>query len=226
MKTEHLKKYLNKLSSREVLERPASAVSPGLEVVRVGGQVHLNASNTNYSFGGLHRVFRKAFQKIEIQKHGFQNVLILGFGAGSVATLLREEFEMPCRITGIEADHEVIRLGREYFRVSRFHDLEVIEADACEYIKLCDQQYDLIVVDVYVDFEVPEECEGREFIDGIARCLSAGGMIVFNKMIYNHEAGRQAAELERKFNDLGGRTRVLKVRESVLNKIIVFEKTR
>ena len=46
---------------------------------------------------------------------------------------------------------------------------------------------------------------------------------MFNKMIYNHKAGEEAEELEKKFKTLDGKTSVIKVRESVLNKVIIYE---
>lgn len=224
MKVSKLRKYLHRLSYREIVERPVSEINPGLEVVRTGNGIQLNASNTNYSFGGLHRVFRKALREVTWQGRTFSKVLILGFGAGSVAAILQEELGFPCHIKGVELDPEVIRVGKEHFSTGRYDKLEVVKADAAEYLEQDSGKYDLIVVDVYIDFEVPASCESHEFVDQIYDHLMPGGVMLFNKMIYNHEAGVQAEALETKFRALPGRTHVIKIRESVLNKIIVFEK--
>ncbi|HSG68115.1 MAG TPA: hypothetical protein VK994_05365 [Bacteroidales bacterium] len=226
MKLPKLKRYLQNFGFREVLERPLSYISPGLEVVRLGDSIHLNASHTNYSYGGLHRVFQKAFREVSLQNRKLTDVLILGFGAGSVASIISDELQMLCNFTAVEIDPEVIRLGKEYFNTGRFETLIMVEADASDFIENDSGLYDLIVVDVYIDFEVPASCESMSFVQGLYERLLPGGMVIFNKLVYNHEAGIEATELERKFNSLQGRTSVVKVRESVLNKIIVFEKER
>ena len=224
MKVPKLKKYMDRFASGQLIEKLTSEVNPLLEVIRIGEKTLLNSSNTNYSYGGLHQVFQKAFKKIKPDERKIEHALILGFGAGSVATILREELHIACHITGVENDPEVIRLGKEYFDTARFQDLEIVEMDAAEYISDKKQQYDLIVVDVYVDFEVPDSCQTIEFVKNLNDALMPGGMILFNKLIYNHQAGTEATELENKFRTLAGSTRIIKVRENVVNKIIVFKK--
>lgn len=219
-----LRQYLKKYSSRQLIESSASSVNSMLEVVKIGDKLMLNSTNTNYSFGGLHRVFQKAFQEIKPQKSDLKDVLILGFGAGSVAAILRDELNIKCRITGVEKDHEVIRLGKDHFKTGRYADLELIEDDAASFMKKESRLFDMIIVDVYVDFEVPESCESKEFVDDIYKCLARGGVILFNKLIYNHESGKERDELVKKFNSLDGSTRIIKTRENVVNNIIVFEK--
>jgi len=217
-----LKRILEKFASGHVIEKVGSEVSNMLEVVKAGDTIMLNSPNTNYSFGALHRVFQKAFKKLDIRKKQIRDVLILGFGTGSVATILREELGLDCSITAVEKDPRVLTLGREYFNTDRFTDLTVIETDAVKFIANAPGSYDLVIVDVYVDFEVPASCETMEFIINLTKCLKPGGMVMFNKMIYNHKAGEEAEELERKFESLDGKTSIIKVRESVLNKMIIF----
>ena len=219
-----LKNLLRKYASRQVMEQTGSAVNNMLEVVKIGDKFLLNSANANYSYGGLHRVFQKVFKKINIQARQLQDVLILGFGTGSVASILREELEIDCKITAVEKDPEVIRLGEKYFDTGRFTEMDLIEADAAEYVAGENNTFDLLIVDVYVDFEVPESCEQQGFIDKLERCINPGGILVFNKLIYNHQARLEAEELRKKFKSLPGKTRLIKVRENVLNMLIVYEK--
>ena len=223
IKVTDVSKYLKFLSSGKVIEKSASMLNGTLEVRKLGDVLMLNSANTNYSFGGLHRVFRKAFEKVSIAERDISNVLILGFGAGSVASILLEEYKISCKIRAVEKDPEVIRLGREYFDTQRYAGLEIIEADAEEFMRNEKLHYDLIIVDLYVDIEVPAFCHSLEFISALQSCLAEKGMIMFNKMLYNHKARQEAQELEKKFNSLQGRVKVLKIRENVVNKMIVYE---
>jgi spermidine synthase len=222
-KTNLLQKFIGKFASRLVIEQTTSELNPMLEVVSVGDRIILNAANTNYSYGGLHRVFQKIMKKVDIPGRQINEVLILGFGTGSVASILKEEIGLDCHILAVEKDPEVIRLGKKYFATDRFTDLDIIEADAAEYVATSRRKFDLIVVDVYVDFEVPESCETDEFVAGLEKCLKPGGMVLFNKLVYNHQLGKQAAALIEKFESLKGNTKIIKVKENIVNRVIVYE---
>lgn len=221
---EYIKRKLAKFRAGKVIERIDTDLNPGLEVLQQGDLMILNSANANYSFGGLHSVFRKAFALIKIDKRNIDDVLVLGFGAGSVASILLEELKIDCSILGVEKDPEVIRIGRKYFNTDRYAKMEIVEADAAAFIETEKSRYDLIIIDVYVDIHVPESCETMEFLNAVESCLKPGGMALFNKMIYNRESGIQAKELERKFNTLAGELRILKIRENVVNKVFVYEK--
>ena len=219
-----IRKGLRKYRQARVIEEIDTSINPGLEVMEVGDQIILNSSNANYSFGVLHKVFQKAFKAVQIADQKIENVLILGFGAGSVASMLTNELDIKCSIAGIEKDPEVIRIGKKYFNTDAYKNLEIIEADAAEYLNAEKLRYDLIIIDVYVNIHVPDSCESKGFIRNIDRCLKPGGMALFNKMIYNREATKQAKELEQKFGTLAGELKVLKIKQGVMNKMFVYTK--
>jgi len=214
---------LGKVSGRQIIELSSSDINPSLEVIRLGNKIVLNSSNANYSFGGLHTVFQRVFKKLRISDRAIKDVLVLGFGAGSVPSIMQEELGMYCNFTAVEVDPEVIRLGRSYFNIDRFDQLQLVEADAATFMRENIQCFDLIIVDVYIDFEVPESCETSNFVTDLRRSISPGGMILFNKLVYNYEAKLSARELMAKFKALDGETRMIKVKQNLVNRIIVFE---
>lgn len=218
-----LNNILKKISGRQIIEMSKSDINPALEVVKLGDRVVLNSSNANYSFGGLHRVFQKVFKKLKVRERGIRDVLILGFGAGSIPSILQDELGMECSYTAVEIDPEVIRLGRAYFDIGRYRDLELFEEDAVAFMERNQKSFDLVIVDVYIDFEVPESCETAIFVNDLARSLKPGGMILFNKLVYNHEAKIQVKELHDKFKKMDGNTQLIKVKDNVVNRIIVYE---
>jgi len=218
-----LNSFLAKISGRQIIEMSRSEINPSLEVIKMGEKLVLNSSNANYSFGGLHRVFQKVFKKIHLSDRNMEDVLILGFGAGSILAIMQEELGLRCHFTAVEIDPEVIRLGRAYFDIDRYDRLQLIEADAATFMKENKGSFDLIIVDVYIDFEVPESCETTNFVNDLQRGLNPGGMVLFNKLVYNYHAKQSARELMNKFNMLDGDARMIKVKENVVNRIIVYE---
>ena len=164
------------------VKRVEGKLTAVLEVTYEQGKKVLNAGDVNYSFGALHTVFRIALQKANIIESPPAEVLILGFGAGSIASILVEEFGQHPRITGIEADAVVVQLARQEFNIGRFSELEIENTTAEKFISACPAKFDLIAVDVFIESRVPESCKSHAFLENLYRCLTKNGRVVFNEM--------------------------------------------
>ncbi|CAN5321960.1 hypothetical protein BH09BAC5_BH09BAC5_25820 [soil metagenome] len=170
-----------------------------LEVTFEQGKKVLNAGEVNYSFGALHHVFRVALQRAKVFENPPQEVLILGFGAGSIATILIEEFGLNTRITGIEADPVVLQLAREEFDINRFPDLEIENIFAEKFLSTCNAKFDLIAVDLFIESKVPESCKTHGFLEDLYRCLKKNGRVVFNEMPEENLSGED--DFEKRFRN-------------------------
>lgn len=176
-----LKKIMSWVWPQKVQIREGK-ISPVLEVTYENGRKVLNAAHVNYSFGALHEVFQIAFEKAGIAKRNPKQVLILGYGGGSIASILVDELKLSPEMTGVEADEEVIRIARREFDADLVPKLRLVHARAEEFVKTCEAQFDLIAVDVFVEQHVPEACLSLEFLNALNRILLPGGTIVFNRM--------------------------------------------
>jgi spermidine synthase len=166
----------------KVIDRQQSALNPYLEVSLTRGRLMLNTAGANYSFGGLHTVFQVAFRKIDFDKYSVKNMLLLGLGAGSVPSIIYDELKMNIAITAIENDVVVIDIGKKYFNTSQFEKLNIVCADAYEYLQNSNEMFDVIVIDIYEDIKVPEKFETKDFLQMVHDHLNAGGMMIFNKV--------------------------------------------
>lgn len=164
------------------LKRVEGKITKILEVSFEHGKKVLNAGDVNYSFGSLHDVFRIALQKAKIIEHPPEDVLILGFGAGSIASIIVEEFGQNPNLTGVEADPVVIQLAKDEFDLARFSNLDLENKTAEEFISQNKNKFDLIAVDVFVESNVPETIKSKEFISGLYDHLQKNGRVVFNEM--------------------------------------------
>ncbi len=180
------------------VKRVEGKLTAVLEVTYEQGKKVLNAGEVNYSFGALHAVFRIALQKARIIESPPADVLILGFGAGSIASIIVEEFGQHPRMTGIEADPVVMQLAREEFNIGRFADLEMENTTAEKFMTSCPSQFDLIAVDVFIESRVPESCKTHAFLENLYRCLSKNGRVIFNVM---PEANAGENEFEARFRN-------------------------
>jgi spermidine synthase len=164
------------------IEVTNSTWNPVLEVVLNGGKYSLNSENTNYSFGSLHTLFRKTFRKLKLNWKGINDVLILGFGTGSVARIIGK-YKSDCIIDGVEIDNKIIELGEKYFHTDSLKNTNIYCAAADQFLEDYQKKYDLIVIDVYLDMNVPEELETEKFLVLVRNALKVGGLVVFNKFI-------------------------------------------
>jgi len=167
-----------------------------LEVNQRDGRLVLDSLHVNYSFGNLHRVFQHTFQVEKLDVSQLKEVLILGFGAGSVAHILQKELGCTANITGVEIDQEVIVLAHQYFDLQKIVHLEIKLADAFEFVKTAKPIYDLIVVDLFVDQLIPEKFDTPEFMEHVCRILVSGGTLFFNRMTYSHRDKQRTRQFE------------------------------
>lgn len=178
---------LNKLLSfiRPVVVRTERGnVTAQLDVVYENGRKVLHASTVNYSFGALHDVFRAAIHRAQINHTQQSQVLILGFGAGSIAHILRYELKLGAAITGVDADEVVLQLAREEFAADSIEQLQLVCAPAEVYVQHNHDRYSLICVDVFVEGNVPQVCRTPEFIANLHSLLNDKGKLIFNFMRY------------------------------------------
>ena len=167
-----------------------SAVSGTLELWLINGRKVVHAPHVNYSFHSLHRVFQRAFRSAVLKKNPPQKVLVLGFGAGSVAHILHTEYGFDCSITGVDLDPVMLRLAQEEFNQTPSPRLRLFAADAVAFVATDTGTYDLIVVDVFVDELVPEAVTAPSFLAQTLQRLAPGGRFFLN-LITGTRQGQQ-----------------------------------
>ncbi|MCK6616783.1 MAG: fused MFS/spermidine synthase [Cyclobacteriaceae bacterium] len=203
-----------------VVEKRPSAVSGELEVWYQNGKHVLHASNANYSFDTLHKIFQKAFKKFEIKKRNPKNALILGFGAGSVASILCDELMLSPEITGVELDHQVIELAKKYFQLDRYENLSIHVSDAAEFAQQEKVTYDLVVSDVFVDKHMPEAIIQKSYAEDLVRLTARGGIGMMNWICETKEHHRFRASMEAWLNELAMKTDMY--RASSINYLLIW----
>ncbi len=157
-----------------------------LEINRRSGHFVLDSLHVNYSFGNLHRVFQHAFQMEGLDTDALHEVLILGFGAGSVARILQDEWGCAAKLTGVEVDAGVIDLAEKYFDLKTLKYLDIQIADAFEFVQQAEPIYQMVVVDLFLDHWIPEKFDTPEFLQQLHRILLPGGKVFFNRLAYSH----------------------------------------
>ncbi|MEL6987810.1 MAG: hypothetical protein AAGK97_08260, partial [Bacteroidota bacterium] len=81
------KKYLSYFIELHIESAPGE-INPHLYVSLKNGRLQLSTANAVYSHEELYLNFKQAFDKLKFEKLEGKNVLILGFGLGSIPIII------------------------------------------------------------------------------------------------------------------------------------------
>ncbi|MBB4804008.1 putative membrane-bound spermidine synthase [Flavobacterium nitrogenifigens] len=161
-----------------------SARSKIIEVTWANGELVLDSENTNYSYGSLQRILRYGLRNIGYEKILKMNhILLLGVAGGSVVKTLVDEIEYKEKITGVEIDPDMIQVANQYFNLNQIEQLELVIDDAFEFVLKTKEQYNLIIIDVFEDTNMPNFLFEKFFLNRVCALLKDDGFILFNTMI-------------------------------------------
>ncbi len=114
-----------------------------------------------------------------------ENILILGLGGGSTSNSFTYAYP-DIKIDGVEIDPCVIYLGKRYFNMTT-KNLNIITLDARLYVKITEEKYDIVIIDVYRDAYIPTHMVTTEFFEQIKAVLKEDGVICINIIYFNQE---------------------------------------
>jgi spermidine synthase len=166
--------------------KETSTISKSIEVTLYNGKMLLNTENTNYSFGSLQSILKTGLLDIgatEISR--MESVLILGVAGGSIIQTLVSDFSFSKKITGVELDQEIIHIANSYFDLDKIPNFKCVIADAEKFVQTDTSHYDLLIIDIFKDTEMPEFLFQESFISNCKQLLNKNGYILFNTMHLN-----------------------------------------
>ena len=117
------------------------------------------------------------------------NLLILGLGTGTYATLCRRYFPN-MSVEGVEIDEKIADLASEYFQLP--NDVAVDVYDGRAYLNTrisSDKKYDVIMVDAYQDITIPFQMSTIEFFTQVKNHLKENGVMVVNMNMKSKQEG-------------------------------------
>ncbi len=174
------------------IESTSSEHNPHLYVSLRKGRYQLSTANAIYSFEDLYDNFQDAFNEINLDHLNIKNVLILGFGLGSIPIILEQNFEKKYHYTGIEIDEEVLYLASKYAIPGINSGIELVCADAVHYVKSSTTKFDMITVDLFQDDVIPQQFEQLAFLENVKKLLTPTGILLYNRLAFNSEDVKQS----------------------------------
>ncbi len=159
-------------------KKVSSRVNGTLEITWMNGKKVLDSKNANYSYGTLQKLLSYGLSKIEIPPKS--EILLLGLGGGSIVYSLRNTFKHQGNITAIEIDPVIIDIAQNEFHINDIDNLKIVCEDAMSYIVSCQDQFEIIIIDIFIDNRVPDSFYAIPFWEEVISVLQPKGNIVFN----------------------------------------------
>lgn len=167
---------------QKILEEKESKYNGHLKVIRSWGLgTYIQASGLTQSGGVVETIWGKTVRKIKNLRPKVRNALILGYGGGTVAKLLKKNWQ-DIDIEGVDIDPVIVELGKKYLGDQK---INIKIGDASDYVKLKPAgSYDLVIVDLYNGDKFPEKFEKESFLKITKKLLTKDGIAVFNRLYY------------------------------------------
>lgn len=175
----------------KLLEEVQSPLNGLIQVKSIFGQPRILVNGMIQSGGLTEAIWKKGVKKISnlqpVRRQGgllISNVLILGLGGGTAVQLINKYFPQ-AKITGVEIDPIMIKLGKKYFALDKITNLKIINTNALDFAKnyaLHPTPYTLILVDLYLGNQFPVKAESKPFLMGLKKLVVQDGVIVINRL--------------------------------------------
>ena len=179
----------NLFTGVKILEEVESKANGKIVVVkRLGFGTYIQVEGLTQSGSVVYDVWRSTLRKVKKSKIPIKNILILGLGGGSTAIISRKYWPNS-NITGVDVDPVIVEMGGKYM------GLGDVEMD----IRICDgekfvreavkdkRKYDLVLIDMYVGYEVPDKFEKRDFLEKVRSLIDGNGLVVFNRLYFGEK---------------------------------------
>lgn len=175
------------------LEHTATQINPNLALSLRKGRYFLTTPNAIYSYGDLYDNFTQTFRQLDLDQLKIEEVLILGFGLGSIPYMLEKKFRKSYRYVGVERD-EVVALWASKYVLSGLRSPVALQiADAWVFAGSCAERFDLIIMDIFVDDKIPDEFQTIDFLECLRDLLNKNGMLLYNRLTL-HDKDRLLTE--------------------------------
>ena len=108
-----------------------------------------------------------------------KNILILGGGALTLAMALINNLPNSI-ITVVEQNKRLVSVASQYFNYLPNPRMEIVIEDARTYIDGLNAKFDLIILDIYDDFQMPDYFISHEFANKVSGLMQPSSVMVTN----------------------------------------------
>lgn len=122
-----------------------------------------------------------------------KRICVLGLGGGT--QVMGFHSALPhAHIDAVELRESVIKVAHHYFELPKTPRIHLIHEDAFQHMSRTNQQYDLLVADLYLQDGIDERQLQSEFLQNCIQSLSDDGWLILNYWL-DHELSDELTQL-------------------------------
>lgn len=169
-----------------------------IEIQLHNGKYILDSKTVNYSYGNLELILEKALRFIGFSTiKTYNNTLVLGVAGGSVIATLYDKIKYKGKIVAVDLDKEMLHLASDFFLLNKHKNCTFINLDAYDFCKQTKEEFNLVIVDLFLDDLMPSFIFTEEFNNELKRIVAPNGTILINTMFNDKvKAKKQVTKIE------------------------------
>lgn len=183
------------------LEETQSQYHSILAVNLINGRCQLCCEKAIYSFDDKYDNYRLAFERLAFEQYQWKSVLVLGLGLASVPFMLEQIFKQKFHYTAVELDEVVAELSNRYTLSDLDSPVEVVIADAYQYMMNVKETFDIIIMDVFAEDVIPNKFQTPKFLRLLDDHLTDDGVLLYNRMATTVDDLKENNIFLKKFKD-------------------------
>ncbi len=165
----------------------------GAVIVKHGNEKILLLNNAVYSKLRYNSIYTHSYWDFFAPLPAlFENsrVLIIGLGGGTIPFQLGKIFGSKVTIDVVEIDKNMPKLA-DAFLPEKMNSNIIIE-DGYSYVQKFSSFYDIIILDSFIRYEVPEKFLDGKFVDSCSKALKPNGILAINYIVEPADAKLQS----------------------------------
>lgn len=175
------------------VESTSSEYNDSLFLKLSGGRYQLCTPDAIYSWADKYDNYALSFSTMDLDRFQNADLLILGFGLGSIPYMLENNFDKKYSYTGVDIDPEVIRLAGKYVLSELKSPVTIIQADAMQYLMSSTQKFDIIASDIFINDSIPDQYLSENYFNTVKKRLSKQGVFMMN-MLYRTASDKKLSD--------------------------------
>lgn len=161
----------------------SSEENPSLELFLFRGGYQLATPDAVYSDGKRYRPLVAAFKELEQELTRINKALLLGTGLGSAVQILENKGYYP-EFVLVDKDSTILDWAKELLDSREQKQvIRTVCTDAAIFMQENQEQFDLIIVDIFNGRVVPDFVTQADFLKSCRRSMNPGGRLVLNYII-------------------------------------------
>lgn len=190
----------------------SSDYNPYLELHYVSGHYRLSTIDAIYSDGSFYRPLALAFNNLKKQLSDSKSMLVLGAGVGSAIEISNKYSKLEF-ITLVDIDEKIIEINKQIY--SQNETVRFESQDAGFYVQNCKQKFDLIVIDVFQNQQVPDFILTVDFLENCKKLTTENASVVLNYIISDK---KNWEKMHQNFNTIFPKNKILQLE---VNRILI-----